>query len=53
MQVLQDRRRDILFLEVAAVYLVAQVKHEHTRVVDELVSIPSPALLAVEIYATL
>ena len=32
---------------------MAQVKREHARVVDEFVSIPSPAPLAIEIYARL
>lgn len=53
MQVPQDGWREVVSLEVAAIYFVAQVKSEHTSVVDELVSIPSPALLAIKIYAPL
>lgn len=41
----------ILHLEVAAAHLVDDLQHRAAAVVDESVPIPSPMLLALEIYA--
>lgn len=53
MKISAQNRRDIFHLDVAAAQFMYDLQHRVAAVVDESVPIPSPMLLALEIYALL